>query len=845
MDNKKYSLWLKLKNTNTVLIALINAILLIVVDNYNPTSYFTQQRWMIAAAVIGAIGVVTILWIMYVTNFWKLVKLRNINAIDLILTSIVITSLGYRIYLFYAHQLHTWKFDVIRDVFGVALTFLIFREIYVHVYDKPEENKNTIDLRKLYEGKTQANAHSFVITDNPANYDLLNRDIIVSLLYDIITIVHSSNAYVIGLDGDWGTGKTTIANLTKQRLNENKNDNIKIVKGFDFWVTGSQMAILNSMYDSLLKAIGVDYSSIKMRKLLKRASNFMITIPKVGKALSKVIDENITQDDVNQLKTNLEELILSSGKKYVFFVDDLDRANKLQVLFLLKMLGTVFNLPNLVFVLLYDKNRMKKIVKDEDNLNVAFTEKIINQEIRMPEVSEEVIQDVYKKSLINLAFAYGMNNSEVKELEPAIDLVIKRIRSIRDLKRIMNSICAIAFDRNNQLDKSDTLLIEFIHFEEPSLYKLIDRNRGYFISQDFTGYAQKIIADQNNVDYDKLENFYDENLEEYNKYLMILEKIFPYVQICYGPDDPNEVINESENSKREKQHRICSGEYFDRYFSLTKINSSKIDQQIEEMIRKINSTSATKEIENNYNELLKWNYENLKLGIIKLGDHAVEISEEKCIYLFVLILNSIQMFSMAGIPSPRVLALNACSQLLKNSKLEDVSKKINQFSNRYELLGNIHILDIYVKNDNKLYKVINRFWSKMCKKVLDKNINLYNDEYYEANNAWGLYSYIEQKNLPLKKASDYLNGFISEKNVYRILFDSMIESSGSLGYGYWLDDGHYKTMGLANVSKIGDLLNKNMPTNESQRRVYDAYERYMHKNYNEKYYHDPVNPNDL
>lgn len=87
----------------------------------------------------------------------------------------------------------------------------------------------------------------------------------------------------------------------------------------------------------------------------------MTTIPKVGKALSKVIDENITQDDVNQLETNLEELILSSGKKYVFFVDDLDRANKLQVLFLLKMLVTVFNLPNLVFVLLYDKNRMKKL----------------------------------------------------------------------------------------------------------------------------------------------------------------------------------------------------------------------------------------------------------------------------------------------------------------------------------------------------------------------------------------------------------------------------------------------------------------------------------------------------
>ena len=161
MDNKKkYTLGSKLKSTNTVLIALINAILLIVIDSYNPTSYLTQQRWMIAMAVIG---VVIILWIMYVTNFWKLVKLRNINAIDLILTSIVITSLSYRIYLFYTHQLHTWKFDVIRDVFGIALTFLIFREIYVHVYDKTEENTNTIDLRELYEGKVDTDTYPIIV----------------------------------------------------------------------------------------------------------------------------------------------------------------------------------------------------------------------------------------------------------------------------------------------------------------------------------------------------------------------------------------------------------------------------------------------------------------------------------------------------------------------------------------------------------------------------------------------------------------------------------------------------------------------------------------------------------
>lgn len=523
MDNKKkYILWSKLKSTNTVLIALINAILLIVIDSYNPTSYLPQQRWMIAAAVIG---VVIILWIMYVTNCWKLVKLRNINAIDLILTSIVITSLSYRVYLFYTHQLHTWKFDVIRDVFGIALTFLIFREIYVHVYDKTEKNTNTIDLRELYEGKVDTDTYPIIVNDKAVNYDLLDRRIIVSILYDaIVNTACSSNAYVIGLDGKWGTGKTTIINLVKQRLSKEieQNDDIRIVKNFDFWTTGSQTAILNSMYDALLKAIGVDYNSVKTRKLLKRTANFMTNVPKIGKAVSQIINENITQEDVDQLKDNLEELILSSNKRYVFFVDDLDRANSSQVLFLLKMLGTVFNLPNLIFVLLYDKQRMKKIINNEEELNIAFVEKIINQEIRVPEVSEKTIQDLYKKGLNNLATAYGLSNFEIKKLAPAIDRVVKQIRNIRDLKRVMNSVCNIAFSEDNTLNREDALLIEFIHFEEPELYELISNNREYFISQDRTLFSQSVMQNWDEVAIDKVRDFYKSNLDGYDEYSSIL-----------------------------------------------------------------------------------------------------------------------------------------------------------------------------------------------------------------------------------------------------------------------------------------------------------------------------------
>ena len=858
MDNKKYSLWSKLKNTNTVLIALINAILLIVVDNYNPTSYFTQQRWMIAAAVIG---VVTIFWIMYVTNFWKLVKLRNINTIDLILASIVITSLSYRVYLFYTHQLHTWKFDVIRDVFGVALTFLIFREIYVHVYDKPEENKNTIDLRELYEGKADTNTYPIIINDRAVNYDLLDRETIISILYDaIVNTTCHSNAYVIGLDGKWGTGKTTIINIVKQRLNKEneQNDNIHIVKNFDFWTTGSQTAILNSMYDALLKAIGVDYSSVKIRKLLKRTANFMTNMPKVGKVINQIINENITQEDVDQLKDNLKELILSSNKRYVFFVDDLDRANSSQVLFLLKMLGTVFNLPNLIFVLLYDKQRMKKIISNEEELNIAFVEKIINQEIRVPEVSEKTIQGVYKKGLNNLATAYGVNSFEIEKLAPAIDRIVKQIKNIRDLKRVMNSVCNIAFSEENTLNREDSLLIEFIHFEEPGLYELISNNREYFISQDCISFAQSVMQNGNEasiqfwneITSNYIKEFYENNLERYDEYSAILGNMFPYVKSYYASEstyvDSTIHQNELKNKKRQEHLRICSGNYFDLYFSLTQNDYSKINSKIQKIVRSINISKSEKEVARIYDELINWDKESLRLGIIDLGKYTTQINPNWRTYLSSLILHSVKRFSSTEVPNLRLLLLSTCSILLKKSKLEEVSQMLYQFENKYDLLGYLNILSNYVEDDDKLQKLVMQIWCQMCETVWIKHINLYSDENYEVDNAWGLYNYVKQDHKFPQDISNYLNQILSEKNIYRILFDSMIESIGPLGYGYQVGVDYYNIMDLDHIPEIKMILDKKKPINESQKRVYDIYEKYMHDiEHDEQYYKDPINPRDL
>ena len=57
-------------------------------------------------------------------------------------------------------------------------------------------------------------------------------------------------------------------------------------------------------------------------------------------------------------------------------IDNIDRADADNVLFLFKLIGTVFDLPNIVYVLAYDPKRIEEIFSDTNKINPQYTEKI-------------------------------------------------------------------------------------------------------------------------------------------------------------------------------------------------------------------------------------------------------------------------------------------------------------------------------------------------------------------------------------------------------------------------------------------------------------------------------------
>lgn len=559
-------LFTELQQTNIVYISLISIFLLIIIDYLNPTGRVTVELWVSTVVI----GILILFWFVINNKILLLFKVNSMNALDDIDLYVVISDLGYGVYLLITKQYFSWKFVVVLLLALFSLSIGIYRVMCLQQVAlkilKNDEECHLVELSDLYKNNLNVSLPIFV-KDRAVKDDLLGRDSIIALLYKSICQNFSKqDSFIIGLSGPWGSGKTTITNVVRKQLEE-QNSDIKIIKGLNPWISGSEAVLLNSFYDALLNALGINYSSRKIRKQVQDVSRYVVEIPTVGKSLSKVLENDINQENIEKWQANLKNLILSSNKKYVLFIDDLDRATSTQIRFLLKMLGSLFDLPNLIFILLYDRNRLEKILQDDNKLNTSFAEKVINLELQVPKVSENSVQKIYRSCLINLARIYNVSDKEINNLDLAFQLIIKSIDNPREFMRFLNSICYIAFSPDINLNRNDLLLIEYISFKQPDLFQLIKENPKLFVSENSRLDISDVFNSKQLIS--KIYDLYSNVLKDkYSSWLPILEMLFPFVKQCQIGNGHLRVNNNSNEGRM--NNRIYDGYSFDLYFSLRK-----------------------------------------------------------------------------------------------------------------------------------------------------------------------------------------------------------------------------------------------------------------------------------
>ena len=820
----------ELQQTNIIYISLISIFLLIIIDYLNPTGRVTADLW-ISTVVIG---ILIAFWFVINNKILLLFKVNSINALDDINLYIVISDLGYGLYLLITKQYFAWKFVVVLLIALLSLSIGIYRIICLQEAIlkrlKNDEECHLVELKDLYKNNLNVSLPIF-IKDRAVKDDLLGRDSIITLLYKSICQNFSKqDSFVIGLSGPWGSGKTTITNIVRKQL-EAQNSDIKIIKGLNPWISGSEAVLLNSFYDALLNALGINYSSQKIRKQVQEVSRYVIEIPTVGKSLSKVLEKDINQENIEKLQANLKNLILSSDKKYVLFIDDLDRATSVQIRFLLKMLGSLFNLPNVIFVLLYDRSRLEKILQDDNKLNTSFAEKVINLELQVPKVSENSVQKIYRSCLINLARRYNISDKEVNNLDSAFQLIIKSIDNPREFIRFLNSICYIAFSPDINLNRNDLLLIEYISFKQPDLFQLIKENPKLFVSEN----SELDISDVFNLGKLKIEiyGFYSKVLKnKYSRWLAILEVLFPYIEQCQMGKEHLQINNNSNEGR--KNNRIYDGHNFDLYFSLSEDYILGKNKKIKDIVDKLKEKFDNTQIKKVKKEIFEGGKANVSENIHLFSMYKNEFNSVTGVALSKVILENMEKIPENGrafVLSARKIAASICVNLLRDAQKEKISELLEKYITKYELIDVFDNLYTFSKNYKNVHEISEIIWNSMCTDIIKDNIELYKDQYYHPNLIWNLYRGMggteEEKN---KIISAYLRTIATKNNIYKIFYDFMSISHSNEGIGYIFKKENRQILEKAQLEK-----NLPSPINISQKIIFDIYSKGPSDDFDYKY----------
>ena len=382
------------------------------------------------------------------------------------------------------------------------------------------------------------------IVDQPnANFD--SDSLNIKPHADALTnfIERCDTPITIGIQGEWGSGKTSLLNLIENNLEGNNLDH-EYNKGkfLQIWVNAWEHSLLSKPEETLLKIVNQIINDmvceldkgdnakeqIKSKfSVLAKGALRVATSAVAGDEATKVVNELIGDNSnvISELKEQLDSLAKtikknSTGKtaqyeKIVIYVDDLDRIDPPDAVAILELLKNIFNVKHCIFVLAIDYQVVIKGLKDKFGERTdenewefrAFFDKIIQLPFMMP-VSQYDIGNYVEQLLEQIGFLTKDQEIDDKMNIP-IDEMIKEIVKLsiggnpRALKRLVNSLSLIQIfadlkvsdeeEDNSELNETEKDMLMFsimcMQIKYPEIYDIISKH------PDFRDWDDKVALE--------------------------------------------------------------------------------------------------------------------------------------------------------------------------------------------------------------------------------------------------------------------------------------------------------------------------------------------------------------
>lgn len=292
-------------------------------------------------------------------------------------------------------------------------------------------------------------------------------------------IENSSAPITIALQGEWGSGKTSLMNRLERALCSENGSFIGIeINTWEYSMLSSPEMTVFRIMERLIHSLAGNNEKAKKDWALfaKKAGNTLFrgireglkVVPVVGSAAAVALETanvptkifNEESEDVqitlSDLKKSLEDSVaqsLAGGKRGVIvFVDDLDRLNPPVAIEILELMKNIFSIKDCIFVLAIDyevvvkglEPKFGKLTDKNEREFRSFFDKIIQVPFSLP-VSSYRPMNFVLDSLANIGYITGVEKGDSRLKTPFQEIVEYSVgKNPRSIKRLINTLSLLS-----------------------------------------------------------------------------------------------------------------------------------------------------------------------------------------------------------------------------------------------------------------------------------------------------------------------------------------------------------------------------------------------------------------
>jgi len=348
------------------------------------------------------------------------------------------------------------------------------------------------------DGGASIDVSSLLNGDDPiedASEDLLQRAGLADAFAAEIRRTSAKHGAVIALTGEWGSGKTSLLNLTSSALEA--LDDVQVVK-FNPWFFSGTDQLMRFFFDELagqlrdgrglkdkLKSagrtvaerLGKYSSALSPLKFIPGAGAVLEGASAVATGTTKLLGEE--QDTIHQQRAELTALLADLPGRIVVFIDDIDRLSQQEIRDLFRLVRLTGSFPNVVYVLCFDRGVVETALTDGAVEGAAYLEKIVKIAMDVPPLPAQALSPIIVRGLVEALDEINTGPlDEARWPDVFVQVILPLFATIRDVKRYLASVPLTVRSLRAEVSLVDVLALEALRVRYPAAHDLLPASVG-------------------------------------------------------------------------------------------------------------------------------------------------------------------------------------------------------------------------------------------------------------------------------------------------------------------------------------------------------------------------------